>query len=1061
MDSLFEALLQSSLDTSNARKDFEAFKSSIEKDVIKIKADIDTKYLESQINNVKAPNPLKIDVDKLYIQGQIQNALSGIKFQLNPNSYQSSAKQAGQNIGQLISDTAQKSIKKVSSTGINKYFKVSQSDSNSFKNEMDKLVAQWTNSKGKLADVKITTRTSFDNDEGKNIERLDRAVVTYTNDLNEVIKKTIAWRQIGITQNSKGEDVPLRGFVEIASQYSKSLDEVNNKTDNFVSKQKQTVSNLKNTLNQISSNALDQNSSKAIKTDSRRNAITNQVDEVNRAISALENANSTTFTDAKIKVDEEISSLKILIKEMQNAESTATALRAKPIDVVKDETAQKVKGLEADIKKAGVTSQELDKYITDMNTSLGNPKIDASGINDVLNMYAKAKAELSTLKKEASANDSVEKAKIKANGLVSEINKTVTDNSGLSNWETTINGAKTSVSTLIDELSKVKTAGDMSVVTEKWKTFSNAAKQAGVIANDVANDVKKISDAIETKTYDSKISSIKSKLGSYNNGTKEYDTVASSLKEVSNAYDELKLAKDAYDADNSVKNYETLVSANEKLAISIKRTENEMKLLSDAQDKALSSSTIASTKKSFVSYFENNSKAAKAYKEDVAQLEKQLESMSTVADKAKFDTDFKNLQAKAIAEGKTGKSALEDLGRAMKQIGQFAGIYNVIQNLAFQVPQKMYEAVKDVDTAMTNLYKVTDETSAAYDKFLGNVGNKAQELGRSMSSLITQTSEWAKLGYSMADSAKLAEISSIYANVGEVDDATAVSDLVTTMKAFNIEASDSMTIIDQLNKLGNEFATSSADLGEGLSKSASALKTAGTDLNHTLALLTGGAEITQSAGEFGNFLKVASMRIRGMKGELEELGEEVDESVDSISKVQTQILNLTHGRVNIFDSTGEFRDYYKIMEEISAIHDQLSSTEQASLDEILFGKQRANQGAALIQAFQSGQIQKALEATQNAEGSAMEEQTKWLDSIEAKIEKFQAAFQKMSNTAINSDFIKNIIDAGTEAINVLDLLIDKISIFGTIGIGVGITALFKNFGSSNEFAPYGCESIAA
>ncbi|MDY4576812.1 MAG: phage tail tape measure protein [Anaerobutyricum hallii] len=61
----------------------------------------------------------------------------------------------------------------------------------------------------------------------------------------------------------------------------------------------------------------------------------------------------------------------------------------------------------------------------------------------------------------------------------------------------------------------------------------------------------------------------------------------------------------------------------------------------------------------------------------------------------------------------------------------------------------------------------------------------------------------------------------------------------------------------------NNFATSSADLGEGLTKSASALNTAGVDLSHTLAMLTGGAEITQNANEFGSFLKIASMRIRG------------------------------------------------------------------------------------------------------------------------------------------------------------------------------------------------------
>ena len=180
-----------------------------------------------------------------------------------------------------------------------------------------------------------------------------------------------------------------------------------------------------------------------------------------------------------------------------------------------------------------------------------------------------------------------------------------------------------------------------------------------------------------------------------------------------------------------------------------------------------------------------------------------------------------------------------------------------------------------------------------------------------------------------------------------------------------------------------------------------------------------------------------------MKGELEDLGEEVDDSIDSISKVQTQILNLTHGQVNIFDNTGQFRDYYEIMEEISAIHDKLSSTEQASLDEILFGKQRANQGAALIQAFQSGQIQKALDAAMNSQGSAIEEQSKWMTSMEAKTQQFVATFQKLSNTTLDSGFLKGIVDGGTGILNFIDLLIEK---FGLLSIAGGVFASKKGLG---------------
>ena len=74
-----------------------------------------------------------------------------------------------------------------------------------------------------------------------------------------------------------------------------------------------------------------------------------------------------------------------------------------------------------------------------------------------------------------------------------------------------------------------------------------------------------------------------------------------------------------------------------------------------------------------------------------------------------------------------------------------------------------------------------------------------------------------------------------------------------------------------------------------------------------------------------------------MKGDLQKLGEDVDPSIDSISKIQTQILNLTHGKVNIFEDDGSFKSTYEIMKEISQIYDHLTDTEQADLLETIAG----------------------------------------------------------------------------------------------------------------------------
>lgn len=76
-----------------------------------------------------------------------------------------------------------------------------------------------------------------------------------------------------------------------------------------------------------------------------------------------------------------------------------------------------------------------------------------------------------------------------------------------------------------------------------------------------------------------------------------------------------------------------------------------------------------------------------------------------------------------------------------------------------------------------------------------------------------------------------------------------------------------------------------------------------------------------------------------MKGKLEELGEEVDDNIQSVSKIQTQILNLTHGKVNIFEADGEhFRNIYDVFKDIASVWDSLSDTESAELLELIAGR---------------------------------------------------------------------------------------------------------------------------
>jgi len=401
----------------------------------------------------------------------------------------------------------------------------------------------------------------------------------------------------------------------------------------------------------------------------------------------------------------------------------------------------------------------------------------------------------------------------------------------------------------------------------------------------------------------------------------------------------------------------------------------------------------------------------------------------------------------------SGQKAPEGTGLSFSKWMGSASIKNILN-----YTEEMYQEMCSVQAAMEELYRVTDETDERYQKFLKTSIENSKELGKSISSLIKQSAGWAGLGFHMDQSEALAKISSVYANVADVNDEAAVTNLAAAMKAFHIQASDAVDIIDPLSKLGKEFAVSTGDLGDGLQRSASAMADAGTDMHQTLAMLASGSEITRNAGEFGDFLKIGALRIRGMKEELEALGEETDTSADSIRKIQSQILKLTYGNVNILDSSNQLKSYYKIMEEISGVYAKLSSKNQAALSELLFGGKNQKQGDALIRSFQSGQAQKAYEAASGSVGSAYKAQEEWMDSMEAKTTQFQAAFQSLSNTIFSDNLPKFFTDLGTSGVSALDSLIEKFGALSTLSVLGGGFLGAKNLGQQNQTDVKLCEA---
>lgn len=374
--------------------------------------------------------------------------------------------------------------------------------------------------------------------------------------------------------------------------------------------------------------------------------------------------------------------------------------------------------------------------------------------------------------------------------------------------------------------------------------------------------------------------------------------------------------------------------------------------------------------------------------------------------------------------------------------------------------RQIYQNVVNIDSAMTELKKVTDETDNTYDAFLDDAGTRAKNLGASISDIVTASADFARLGYSLEDSKELADAAVLYQHVGDgissVNDAS--ESIISTMKAFGVEAKDVTSIVDKFNEVGNNYAISSAGVGSALQRSASALHTAGNTLDQSIGMIVAANDVAQDPESVGNALKVLSLRIRGAKTDLEQMGESTDDVAVSTSKLREQIKALTNvdgkGGFDILTKSGDFKSTYEIMEGIANVWKKMNDVDKASLLEQVAGKNRANVVSGMLDNWKDAQD--AAKTAAESAGSATKENETYLDSINGKISQFTAAFEKLSKDVLDSDLIKFFIELATHIANLADEAVKLVDNFGLIptaltGISTGlVTSLIKNKGTSGK-----------
>lgn len=723
---------------------------------------------------------------------------------------------------------------------------------------------------------------------------------------------------------------------------------------------------------------------------------------------------------------------------------------------------------------------KLKKDVNELNSKLQNDKIsideygksfkslisdymklnDIQQRRDVETYNENAKRALQEEKEQAKAleiewknnADSIEKyenAVIKLNNLKASDKGTGKKNNEIQEQQKVVGRLKQNADEAKDKLVELFNIDVNNPDVSKWNEFVELLKKSGLETDEVAQSFAKLNDSIKN-AKDSVVNSIQSDIDGYNTKLKNLSATPADFNQSE------KYKANLAELKKQISEFETFrdqIASKDTISEKDLQSINEYKMKIEDATRAITSMTAAEKGSTSLSrdklynkigdYMKKNSGLSKQFRAELQKLQKQLTMRGANANVSDLTDEFLKLQIRIREAGEEGKKFWDVVKEkawygAASQIGMAFGVNDIIR-----YGQQIANTVIQLDTATTELRKVSDATDKRLVTNFENSAKTAKELGSTISDVISATADWSRMGYDIDQSEELARVSTLYKNVGDgIDIETANNSLISTLQGFQLDASEAESIIDKFNEVANNYAIDSAGIGEALQRSAASFNAANTDLSKSIALITATNEVVQDPDSVGTLWKTMSARIRGAETELSQLNEETDEYTKTTSKLRDLVKSLTGFDIMADEDT--FKDIYDIILGIGKEWSNLTDAEQSSLGEALAGKRNANALYAVLGNLDT--LQSAYETAENSAGSAQREQENYQKSIQYSIDQTKAKLEELSNDLLSSDFLKGAIDAGGKFIDILDGIVKSGNAIPAVFAGIGAALSFKNVG---------------
>ena len=677
-----------------------------------------------------------------------------------------------------------------------------------------------------------------------------------------------------------------------------------------------------------------------------------------------------------------------------------------------------------------------------------------------------AKALEAEWKNNADSIEKYENAVIKLNNLKASDKGTGKKNNEIQEQQKVVGRLKQNADEAKDKLVELFNIDVNNPDVSKWNEFVELLKKSGLETDEVAQSFAKLNDSIKN-AKDSVVNSIQSDIDGYNTKLKNLSATPADFNQSE------KYKANLAELKKQISEFETFrdqIASKDTISEKDLQSINEYKMKIEDATRAITSMTAAEKGSTSLSrdklynkigdYMKKNSGLSKQFRAELQKLQKQLTMRGANANVSDLTDEFLKLQIRVREAGEEGKKFWDVVKEkawygAASQIGMAFGINDIIR-----YGQNAINVVRELDTAYTEMRKVSDETEQSLKNYQKTTFDTADAVGTTAMQIQNSTADFMRLGEAMDDAAESARTANILFNVSEFDNIEdATSALISMQQAY--KDLDKITIVDKLNEVGNNYAISTDELASALQRSAATLSLMGNTIDEAASLVTTANATIQDADSVAAGLRTISLRLVGTseaEEELSAMNEEVDAFVKATNSKKQQIIkdytavaSNNYQGFDILDDNGNYKNTYEILLGIARVYREIQEQDKklgtnhaTALIEELAGKNRSNIASAILQ--DPDQLEAVRKSSEEAFGSAEKELDKYLDSIDGRLQQLTNKAQELASVAIDDDLIKNGITLATKFLDLVTNIVDKMGLIPTLATGIGAALSLKNVG---------------